>query len=85
LNSNYVTEDGISSLSERNRRDLSTQENGICPQSPIHEQSQLVNDVRPQSLVSEHAVSPYVQGPTPQRDSGNDSLHLRVPYLLEKG
>jgi len=60
LDSNQVIEDGISPFNERNERDVSTQENEIHPQSLIHEESQPVNEVRPQSPVLKHAVSPHV-------------------------
>jgi len=85
LDSNQVTKDGRPPLSERNGVDLSTRENEIHSRSPIHDKSQPVSKVRPQSPVPEHAVSPHVQDPTPQRNSGSDSQMLRVLYLLEKG
>jgi len=60
-------------LPERDGGDLSAQDNEIHPQSPIHEESQPMSEVRPQSLVPEHAVSPHAQDPTFQIDSGNES------------
>jgi len=65
LDSNQVIEHGMPPLSERNGRNLSTQENEICHQSPIHKESQPVSEVCPQSPVHEYAVSPHVQDPTP--------------------
>ena len=65
LDSNQVTEDGMPPLSERNGGDLSPQENEIHSQSPIHEESQPVSKVHPQSPFSEHVVSPHVQDPMP--------------------
>ena len=70
MDSNQVTEDGMPPLSERNGGDLSAQENEILPQSPIREDNQPVNEVRPYSTIPEHIVSPHVQGPTPLRERG---------------
>jgi len=86
LNSNQIIEYGMPPLLERNGGNLSVQENDIRPQSPIHEGSQPVNKICPQSLVPEHAVSSYVQDPILQRDSGSNSLHTLGPIpLRERG
>ena len=60
LDSNQVTEDGMPPLSEGNGGDLPAQENEIRPQSPIHEESQPLSEVRLQSLVPEYAISSHV-------------------------
>ena len=51
LDSNQVTENGMPPLPNRDRGDLSAQENEICLQSPIHEESQPMSEVCPQSPV----------------------------------
>ena len=60
MDSNQVTKDGMPPLSERNEGNMFAQENEVRPRSLIHEESQPVNDVRPQSPVLKHAVSPNV-------------------------
>ena len=62
---NQVTEDGIHPLPEKDGGDLSAQENEICFQSPIHEESEPMSEVRPQSPVPKHAISLHVQDPMP--------------------
>ena len=77
LDSNQVTEDGmLPSPSKGNGGNLPAQQNENRPQSPIHEKSDYVREVRPQSLVFEHALSPHIRDPTPQRDSGSNSPHV---------
>ena len=50
LDSNQITEDGMSHLLESDGGDLSTQEN----QSPIHKEIQPMSEVRPQSPVPKY-------------------------------
>ena len=65
LDSNQVTEDSMPPLSKRNGGDLSAQKNEMRPHSLIHEESQPVSEVHPQSPVPELAVNPHVRDPTP--------------------
>jgi len=75
LSSHQVTKDGTCLLFERNGGDLFAQENEAYPQSLVLKESQPENGVYPLSLIPEHAVNPYIQNPTLQRNSGSDSSH----------
>jgi len=73
LNSRHVTKDGGPPLFDRNKGDLSTQENKARPQSPIPKENQPKNEVHRQSLSPKRVVSSHAQDPTPQRDGKTDS------------
>ena len=52
-------------LPERDRGDLPAQKNEFRLQSPIHEESHPMSELRPQSPAPEHVVSSHVQDPMP--------------------
>jgi len=84
LNSHQVTENGAPPLYNRNEGGVSTQENDVCPQSPILKKSQPKNEVHPQSPIPRHTAHTFRI--THLKEIVGVILHiLRAPHIVEKG